>query len=110
MDIKQAAKKTPANKRLSGNKWSVILTVASMAPMSFALWAKAPARIKIHIINMMFLLACTNGVLQHSLVQAQSFGDADGIYRGNHECNSYGNFIKIIYNDRGYQIKTQKYQ
>lgn len=57
MDIKQAAKKTPANKRLSGNKWSVILTVASMAPMSFALWAKAPARIKIHIINMMFLLA-----------------------------------------------------
>ena len=57
MDIKQAAKKTPANKRLSGNKWSVILTVASMAPMSFALLAKAPARIKIHIINMMFLLA-----------------------------------------------------
>ena len=56
-DMKHAAMKMPAKSRLSGKMCSVMLTVASIAPISFADWAKAPARMNIHIISMMFLLA-----------------------------------------------------
>ena len=56
-EMKQAARKMPASSRLSGSRRSVRLTVASMAPISLALWANAPARMKIQIISMMFLLA-----------------------------------------------------
>ena len=56
-EMKQAATKNPAKSRLPGRSWRVKLTVASMAPISLALWAKAPARTNIHIISMMFLSA-----------------------------------------------------
>ena len=55
-DMKQAARKIPANKRLSGNMVRVRFTVASIAPIAFADCAKAPAKMNIHIINMIFLL------------------------------------------------------
>ena len=54
-DIKQAAKNMPASKRLSGRICSVRFTVASMAPIALADWAKAPAKIKIQIISKIFL-------------------------------------------------------
>ena len=56
-EMKQDARKTPASSRLSGSSISVKFTVASIAPMAFADWAKAPARMKIQSISMMFLLA-----------------------------------------------------
>ena len=34
-----------------------MFTVASIAPIAFAVWANAPARIKINTISMMFVLA-----------------------------------------------------
>ena len=55
-EMKQEARKMPANKRLSGRIWSVRFTVASMAPICLALCAKAPARMNIHTISMIFLL------------------------------------------------------
>ena len=56
-EMKQAARKMPASSRWSGSRRSVRFTVASMAPISLALWANAPARMKIQIISMIFLLA-----------------------------------------------------
>ena len=56
-EMKQAAMNIPANSKLSGRMCSVRLTVASMAPICLALCAKAPARMKIHIIRRIFLLA-----------------------------------------------------
>ena len=56
-EMKQAARKMPASSRWSGRRRSVRFTVASMAPISLALWANAPARMKIQIISMIFLLA-----------------------------------------------------
>ena len=50
-EIKQAARKSPANSILPGNSVSERLTVASIAPITLALWAKAPARINIQIIK-----------------------------------------------------------
>ena len=54
-EIKQAAIKIPAKSRLSGRMCKVRLTVASMAPIALADWAKAPARINIQIIKRIFL-------------------------------------------------------
>ena len=45
-EIKQAAIKIPASRRLSGSMDKARLTVASTAPPAFAGWANAPARIK----------------------------------------------------------------
>ena len=56
-EIKQAAIKIPGSKRLSGRIRRVRLTVASMAPISLAEAANAPASTKIQIINMIFLCA-----------------------------------------------------
>ena len=56
-DMKQEAKKIPASNRLSGSNNNVRLTVASIAPIALADCAKAPARMNIHSISMMFLLA-----------------------------------------------------
>ena len=56
-DMKQEARKIPASSRLSGSSRSVRFTVASMAPMALADWAKAPARINIQSISMIFLFA-----------------------------------------------------
>ena len=56
-EMKQAAMKMPASSRLSGSICKVRFTVASMAPICLALWANAPARMNIHTISMMFLLA-----------------------------------------------------
>ena len=55
-EMKHAAIKIPASSRLSGRILRVRFTVASIAPICLALWAKAPARMNIHIINMIFLL------------------------------------------------------
>ena len=55
MEMKQAARKMPANSSWSGRRWRVRFTVASTAPMAWADCAKAPARMNIHIISMMFL-------------------------------------------------------
>ena len=52
------------------------------------------------------LVGCADGILQHALVQAQSFGDAYCINRRCHESNRDGDFIKIIYDDRCHQIQA----
>jgi len=55
-DMKHAAKNIPPNNNLSGSICKVRFTAASMAPICLAPWAKAPAKINIHIIMNMFLL------------------------------------------------------
>ena len=54
-EMKQAARKMPASSSCSGTMSRVRLTVASMAPMVLAPWAKAPARMKIQTMRSMFL-------------------------------------------------------
>jgi hypothetical protein len=56
MDMKHAARNRPAYSILPGSILKARLTVASMAPISLAVEAKAPARTKIHIIRSTFLL------------------------------------------------------
>ena len=56
-DMKHDARKIPAKSRLSGSSCRVRFTVASMAPIVLAVCANAPARMNIHIISMIFLLA-----------------------------------------------------
>ena len=56
-EIKQEARNTPASSRFSGSSQRVRLTVASMAPIAFADWANAPARMNIQIISMILVLA-----------------------------------------------------
>ena len=56
-EIKHEAKKIPASNKFPGSNRKVRFTVASIAPIAWADWAKAPARMKIQIISMMFLLA-----------------------------------------------------
>ena len=53
-EIKHAAKNSPGNSMLAGNRRKVRLTVASIAPILLAAVAKAPASTKIHIISMIF--------------------------------------------------------
>ena len=55
MEMKQAARKRPAKMSFPGRILSVAFTVASMAPMSLAVAAKAPASTKIQIIRRTFL-------------------------------------------------------
>ena len=57
MDMKQAARKIPAANRLPGRMDIARFTVASTAPIALAVWAKAPARMKINTISMILLLA-----------------------------------------------------
>ena len=56
-EMKQDAMKTLASSRLSGRRRSVSCTVASIAPISLADWANAPASTKIQIIIRIFRLA-----------------------------------------------------
>ena len=56
-DMTHAAKNTPAANTLPGKMAKVKLTVASTAPMALAVWAKAPAKMKISTISMMLELA-----------------------------------------------------
>ena len=56
-EIKQAAMNIPASSKLSGRTAKARFTVASTAPTALAVWAKAPARMKIHTISMMLLFA-----------------------------------------------------
>ena len=50
-EIKQAAKKSPANSMLPGKRVNERFTVASIAPITLAEWAKAPAKMNIQIIS-----------------------------------------------------------
>ena len=70
MEMKQDARKSPANSSLPGNSCRVMFTVASMAPISLAVVAKAPARMKIHIIRSTFLCPapCENMLILSSTV------------------------------------------
>jgi hypothetical protein len=54
-EIKHDARNIPGSKKDSGIKLSVSPTVESIAPMSFADCANAPANRNIHIISMMFV-------------------------------------------------------
>ena len=56
-ETKQAATNNPASTSCAGRKESVRFTVASTAPISLAVEAKAPARMNIHIISMILSLA-----------------------------------------------------
>ena len=50
-EMKQAARKSPASNICEGSSDSVRLTVASIAPMTLAELANAPASMKIHIMS-----------------------------------------------------------
>ena len=53
-DMKHAATNRPGSSNWRGRYLRVAVTVASMAPISLASDANAPARMKIHIMYMMF--------------------------------------------------------
>ena len=57
MEMKQAAMKIPAARRLPGKRDMARFTVASTAPISLAVWAKAPAKMKMSTMSMMLLFA-----------------------------------------------------
>ena len=57
IEMKHAARKSPASSILPGSKVSAKLTVASMAPITLAECAKAPARMNIQIISIICPLA-----------------------------------------------------
>ena len=54
-ETKQAARNNPGKSNDEGSSWRVSPTVESIAPMSFAVWAKLPARMKIQSIIIRFL-------------------------------------------------------
>ena len=56
-EMKQAARNNPAKIICGGRSERVRLTVASMLPIILAEWAKAPARMKIQIINIICSVA-----------------------------------------------------
>ena len=56
-EMKQEAMKSPGSRKEEGRKLRMVLTVASIAPMLLAPWAKAPASTKIHIIRRILLSA-----------------------------------------------------
>ena len=56
-EMKQAAMKSPANSICGGRQTRVRLTVAKMLPITFAEFAKAPARTKIQIISIICCVA-----------------------------------------------------
>ena len=56
MEMKQEAMKSPAYRSLPGRSRIARFTVASIAPISFAVLANAPAITNIHIIRRTFLL------------------------------------------------------
>ena len=56
IEMKQAARNRPAYSSFPGNILSARFTVVSIAPISLAVAAKAPANTKIHIIRSTFLL------------------------------------------------------
>ena len=54
-EMKHAARNRPASIIWPGSSESVRFTVASMAPITLAEWAKAPASTKIHIMSIIWL-------------------------------------------------------
>ena len=56
MEMKHEARKSPAYRNFPGSIFMAMFTVASMAPISFAVEANAPAITNIHIISSTFLL------------------------------------------------------
>ena len=52
-EMKQEAMNSPGRRKLEGRRLRITLTVASIAPILLAPVAKAPARMKIHIISRM---------------------------------------------------------
>ena len=66
-EMKHEATKMPASSRFDGRTDSVRFTMESMAPMSFALCANAPAMMNIHTISSMLpLLAPVEKILMRS--------------------------------------------
>ena len=74
IDIKQAARNIPAANRFPGRIDIARLTVASTAPIALAVWANAPARIKISTISMILLLAAPR---QNCSIRLDSFPPLD---------------------------------
>ncbi len=74
MEIKQAARKIPVANKLPGRMDIARLTVASTAPIAFAVWAKAPARMKINTISIILLLAAPR---QNCSIRLLSFPPLD---------------------------------
>ena len=57
VEMKQAVMKIPVARRFPGKIERAKLTVASMAPIDLAVWAKAPANTNIKTMSMILLLA-----------------------------------------------------
>ena len=74
IEIKQAARKIPAASRLPGRIDIARFTVASTAPIALAVWAKAPANIKIRTISIILLLAAPR---QNCSIRLDSFPPLD---------------------------------
>src|SRR5574344_1759302 len=63
-EIKQAAIKSPANNICGGSSERAKFTVASILPISFAAFAKAPARMNIHIMS----ISCSEDAPREKIV------------------------------------------
>ena len=75
MEMKQAARNIPAANKLPGRMDMARFTVASTAPIALAVWAKAPARMKIkHDIA----VGCPPAELLDPIADLTPFGHGDG--------------------------------
>ena len=101
-EMKQAARKMPASSRLSGSRRSGRVN----GPDIFGTLGECACQDENPDHQYDVLVGCADGILQHSLIQAQAFGDAYRIDRGYHESNRDGDFIEVVYNDGGHQIQA----
>lgn len=92
--MKQAARKIPAANRLPGRMDIARFTVASTAPIALAVWAKAPARMKINTISMILLLAAPGRTARYGCLICL-LGDRYRYDRGDDEGYRYRHLIEI---------------
>lgn len=105
-EMKQAARKMPASSRLSGKQEKRKVDGRVNGPDIFGTLGECACQDENPDHQHDVLVGCADGILQHSLIQAQAFGDAYRIDRGYHESNRDGDFIEVVYNDGGHQIQA----
>ena len=102
-EMKQAAINIPANSRLSGRICRVRLTVASIAPICLALFAKETARMNI-------LNGSSYGELVNPLVQFQAARDSNRVAGRNKKSDSDRYLVEVVDENGSYQIEAEEHE
>lgn len=105
-EMKQAARKMPAQQQIVRQQKKRKVDGRVNGPDIFGTLGECACQDENPDHQHDVLVGCADGILQHSLIQAQAFGDAYRIDRGYHESNRDGDFIEVVYNDGGHQIQA----